>query len=426
MRKRTTYLLTMLALTSSTAAYAANGGFYIGLDAGRQTGAVKQDDKAAGSQLIFDSQLEGFLWGAHAGYNFFLSKQFVLGSELFWNHSGAKFNRLSTDSEGTIKLQITDSVGASILPGWQLDSNNRVYARLGWIQSQLTQDSNTPLVSMGPSFQGARVNGIELGVGYLVALVNQWDLRMEYDHDSYNTLHQYVGAGSYSYNPDLDRYTLGVNYNFDPTQIKFADQIQLSASGWYAGVDAGRDNASLKSDSVTINDSPNTTLQEKMSLRGYLGGLHLGYQWQLMPKIVLGVEGFTSLSSTMSDTTVVSGSHYVVQKLREEYSFGASLLPGYQLNQANLLYTRIGYIATKFSSTEQVAQGTISDAPEFSTTKPGLQLGLGYAVALTNKFSVFGEYDYARYGAISAASSIESYTYHPTDNLYKIGINDRF
>lgn len=422
MHKKTTYLLTLLALSSSTAAYAANSGFYVGVDGGRDTGTIKTDyTTSTRPASVTPVPLDGFLWGVHGGYNWFLTQQFVLGTELFWNRSTA-----SDEYQGAKDLTLSNSIGASLLPGWQLDSKNRLYARLGWIQSQFSNISDgQTLESQERAFQNTRSNGIELGAGYLVTLVNQWDLRMEYDYAYYQSLEINTpnSNNNYSFKPVFDRYTLGLNYNFDPTQIKFADTIKPSFNGWYGGAALGRDNTSMNMQSNENGD----TLQERRGLSGNLGQMQVGYDWQFAPHGVLGIEAFGLLNTADGTTTEAHGHYEKTIDWQEQDSFGASLLPGYQLNPSNLLYLRVGYIASRFSYTPVVLVHEASIS--FDTTKPGLQLGLGYAVRVLNNWSVFGEYDYAQYASIHAESTVVDSHYYdikPTDNQYKLGVNYYF
>ncbi|MBX9706228.1 MAG: porin family protein [Gammaproteobacteria bacterium] len=414
------YLGTLTALTAASGAYAANSGFYVGVDGGRDAGAIKTTEGSiTSSYLDYANNADGFLWGASTGYNFFLTQRFVLGAELFWNRSNASVGWSHPNPAGKRDMEISSTIGASILPGWQLDSNNRLYARLGWIQGQFDEQSNDASI-YGPNFDNKRSEGIQLGLGYLVNFANQWDLRMEYDHNDYRAIKQSGSDQEYTYKPEFDRYTLGVDYNFDSAQIKFADSVLLPISGWYAGVDAGRDDVNMN---LLSTDNGATLMQVERSLRGYLGGLHVGYDWQVAQHCLLGVEAFGSVNSSYDEFYSTGYGVQSLAKLREEKSFGASVLPGYQLNQANLVYARIGYIESKFSETG-AAGGLVGG--DFSTHKPGLQLGLGYQVALTNAWSVFGEYDYADYAEIHTTADGDNYNYDPEDNQYKFGVNYHF
>lgn len=420
------YIGALTALTAASAAYAANSGFYVGVDAGRDTGAIKTNESYFSDPInanqTYASHIDGFLWGARAGYNWFLTQQFVLGTEVSWNKSNASLGWQNSASVAVRDLQINSSIGATILPGWQVDNNNRLYARLGWIQSEFDQENNAAVL-YGPTFSDLKQNGIQVGLGYLLSLTSQWDMRMEYNHNDYHAIHEYIGTDSYSYKPEFDRYTLGVDYNFDSAQIKFADSVMTSPfSGWYTGVDMGRDQASSN---INITTDSSTSQQDR-SLRGYLGGVHIGYSWQVMQHALLGIEAFALANSTetsyYSVSSIGSDVSTTDNKIREQNGFGLSLLPGYQLNQSSLLYARIGYIDAKFEKT-----GTGTDlGPDFSTNKPGLQLGLGYKVAFNNQWSVSGEYDYADYAEIHTSDSTGNFNYDMEDNQYKFGINYHF
>lgn len=416
--------LTIL-MSIMTSAYAANSGFYVGVDGGRDTATIKENDNYSDGLFINSNveanHLDGFLWGAHAGYNLFLTHHFVLGTEVFWNQSDAKLDWQHSVDFANRQLSINHSVGASVLPGWQLDSNNRLYTRLGWIQSYFDQEGNSTLL-YGPTFNNTRSEGFESGLGYLVAFANRWDLRMEYDHADYNTISRSNGTDNYSYKPQLDRYTLGVDCNFDSAQIQLPDTVMLPSNGWYTAIDTGYNEANVDYQHLGTN-----TTQQDRSLRGYVGGLHFGYQWELWPHILMGSEVFGMMNSSSGNySNRISSDGFPTTSnettLREQYSYGAAVTPGYQFNAANLLYIRFGVIETQF---EKTVVGTDS-GPNFKTSRLGTEWGLGYQVAVTDHWSVFGEYDYAYYAQIYTSDSTGQYNYTPEDNQYKLGISYDF
>lgn len=91
--------------------------------------------------------------------------------------------------------------------------------------------------------------------------------------------------------------------------------------------------------------------------------------------------------------------------LRTKYSYGASLQPGYYLDDMLLGYLRLGGMYTNFSS--------------LNTTKPGWLVGVGLQAHLGDCWYVRGEYDYARFNTISGFG-------RPATGEYLLGLVYKF
>lgn len=91
--------------------------------------------------------------------------------------------------------------------------------------------------------------------------------------------------------------------------------------------------------------------------------------------------------------------------LRTQYSYGASLQPGYYLDDMLLGYLRLGGMYTNFSS--------------LNTTQPGWLVGAGLQAHLGGCWYVRGEYDYARFNSISGFG-------RPATGEYLLGLLYKF
>ena len=83
--------------------------------------------------------------------------------------------------------------------------------------------------------------------------------------------------------------------------------------------------------------------------------------------------------------------------LKTTSNYGASLIPGYILDNVVMIYLRLGIVATNFDS--------------LNTTKQGFTAGIGLEGVLDPNWSVRGEYDVTKYAAINGVGHVSSGTY---------------
>ena len=139
---------------------------------------------------------------------------------------------------------------------------------------------------------------------------------------------------------------------------------------------------------------------------------------------------FTGANVVTADTSPDTNQNWQIVR---GSGFGLSYLPGYIIDQRNLLYFRTGLVLTQFQKT-----GDYYPATNFSQWDPGLKLGFGYEFALTNSLSARAEYDYTFYKSISENTTQAgdgtttnptvnvSNNFKPTDNQFNVGLNFRF
>lgn len=437
-----------LALTSCTT-LAAQSGLYIGGNLGYENGIIKNSTNSSGTSNSYairfnntlPASLSGFTGGAYLGYDKFLSSTFVVGGEAFANYTHPKASWLNYTN-----FYQKDYFGISLLPGWQVNSNNRLYARVGWAQGRFELSTSSYKV-YGEDFNNKKASALETGLGWLTQLATHWSLRLEYDHFDYNKIKTtYHGPSemtansmydsAVNYKPSFDQFTAGISYYFNPNSTISSSATNL-AEGLYTGISAMRSNADLKaSENLTSTISSETqTISQDGQLQGYTGDLHLGYRWLLTSRFNLATEIFAALSSNTSSSEIHTYIDDVqalmrTSKFHEKNSVGFSILPGYAVTTNSNLYARLGIINSQFTKTSssEITSGyaTISPEVDMNTRKNGIQFGAGYEVMLAQHWSVLGEYDHAQYSKIKLASADTSVDYSPKDNLYKIGVNYYF
>ncbi len=140
-----------------------------------------------------------------------------------------------------------------------------------------------------------------------------------------------------------------------------------------------------------------------MDLDGFVGGLHLGYNWQ-SDALVLGVEGDIEFADMDGDTDVVDDEGLKIGEIKQEIDWLGSLR------------LRAGFAADHalFYATGGLAVGGVEltlkdgDGDEFasnSDTNWGWTLGGGVEYAFTDDLSARIEYRYTDLGNIEAGSS---------------------
>ena len=142
-----------------------------------------------------------------------------------------------------------------------------------------------------------------------------------------------------------------------------------------------------------------------MDLEGFIGGLHLGYNWQ-SDALVLGVEGDIEFSDMDGDTDVVDAMGTKIGSVEQEIDWLGSLR------------LRAGFAADRalFYATGGLAVGGVEltlkdgDGDEFasnSETNWGWTLGGGVEYAFTDDLSARIEYRYTDLGDIEAGDGDE-------------------
>ena len=170
----------IIAATSSTIAMANTAAPYVGVSTG-----------------ISDSSASdaGFYRGVpatiFAGYGQTINQNVYLGGEVFGTLATMT---LSNSSMGNAGLRNTYGYGASFLPGYMLADRTLTFVRLGVIRSRFSSIKST-------------ATGAQFGFGMQTNLMQNWDLRGEYDYATFSS----VGGVS----PKTDSFNLGLVYKID-------------------------------------------------------------------------------------------------------------------------------------------------------------------------------------------------------------------
>jgi outer membrane immunogenic protein len=125
-----------------------------------------------------------------------------------------------------------------------------------------------------------------------------------------------------------------------------------------------------------------------------VGGVFAGYDQEVAPNIVLGVEGGFSLAA--SDRIGPVGTNAAT--IDPNYSFDASARAGYVVGDKNLVYVRGGYTNTRADVARTIANVTTTGKQTFD----GYFVGGGVERKLTDNVSARVEYRFNDIGSDNA------------------------
>jgi outer membrane immunogenic protein len=166
--------------------------------------------------------------------------------------------------------------------------------------------------------------------------------------------------------------------------------------GLHAGYGWGREHDNLSENGVTGGTSTLNTLNatgsnaDHFSLSGFVGGAHVGYNYQFLNQVVIGVEAdldYTNLNGDKRFTNPAPGGVY---KFTTDWQGSARLRAGYAID--NLLIYATGGIAF---ADAQVKVGGLSD----SNIHVGWTVGAGAEYAFTQNWIGRAEVRYSDFNS---------------------------
>jgi opacity protein-like surface antigen len=190
---------------ASTAVYATNGAPYLGLQLGANSGGSWNLTNPEGATTHFGMSGESF--GILGGYGQFFGEKWYLAGEGFLNDSVIRTANKSTDNAGTtIKLRTTYSYGISILPGYNIAADTRLFVRAGLVGTRFELTQSHAAQSSSATAANT-VSGGQLGVGVALSLSKNLALRGEYVYTGYQSFTAYGNKVSPRSNQLLASFT---------------------------------------------------------------------------------------------------------------------------------------------------------------------------------------------------------------------------
>ncbi len=424
------------AATNWTGLY-VNGGFGYGLWSADTT----TFDPATGACALCINQEQGgkgWLGVVGLGYDYQFAPQFVGG--VFGDFNFASIKGTIQDGNpffaGETKEQRAWAVGARI--GYLVTPDILTYVNGGFTSAHFSGANmvvtfaGTPTNSSTPDFT---TNGWFIGGGTEVAMPSilglqlgpGWFWRSEYRYARYENKQLPDRSGglpqsSFNFRPTVQTVTSQVVYklNTGGPAYRVAAPAPAQWNGFY--VNAGLGYGLWAADTTTIN--PTTGLctlcvVQVQGGKGWLGRFGGGFDYVVLPKILVGVFGdydVSSLKGTIQDQGPVSAG-----EIKQNAAWTAGVRAGFLLTPRILSYVDGGYAGARFSGTTQILVFTPLAGVPAGTTTPGFTangwfLGGGMEAAITPNLFWRNEYRVAHYRnkTIPDEPGADSITFKPT------------
>lgn len=180
-------LISLLLATSVNVTLAAAP--YVGASLGVLTNTT---NRYPNGSVMQPSNFRGVPASVFAGFGGVVSQNFYLAGEV----STTLFTGEISDNTG---LKTSYGVGASVLPGFMLSDHTLAFARAGVVRTRFSDADQMQ-------------NGGQVGLGLQTTVMQNVDVRGEYDYTSYGSFNNSTGRISA---PCADGFTLGLLYKFD-------------------------------------------------------------------------------------------------------------------------------------------------------------------------------------------------------------------
>jgi outer membrane immunogenic protein len=394
-------------------------GFYAGIYAG---GGTSESNAALGPSFRSSADINGigFLGGVQAGYNWQLNPNWVAGFEadigyLGINRSYMNWNdptvlAVKAGGYGTARLRFGYAAGPSL-----------IYASGGaaFLDVRNSASANVPALGFVGSFSHSGIeSGWTAGVGIETAIAPHWSARAEY---------LYIDVGQSTF-PFFDTTTifenrfhvfrLGLNYLFNQPSAQ-APTHRHSWTGFYVGLNGGIGVSQSRATAPTLNPGLFPGETRDLNGSGFTGGAQVGYNVQLNPNWVAGIEadinhlGLDRFLRDWNTPDYASGAEtrgFATIRARFAYSAGPALL--YVTGGAAL--ARVENIQAAFPPTGMVATSV-------SKTASGWTAGGGIETMLSANWTAKLEYLYVDVGSGTVVGPTE-----PGFSVVTSSITDRF
>jgi outer membrane immunogenic protein len=388
---------------------------------------------------------KGWLGVIGAGYDYQFAPSFLAGVFGDYNFSSLKGSIQDPVPEtvGEIKQTSAWAVGARL--GWIVTPDFLAYVNGGYTSAHF---SGANLVSglsgapAGVSTSGFDAHGWFIGggtentmSGFLGVFGPGWFWRNEYRYASYdNQLVPEVGNAPIAINfkPAVQTITSELVYKLNtggPVYHAAAPVAPVRWTGLYvnAGVGYGMWAADTTTQ-ITGSSTCITCTNVEQGGKGWLGAVGLGYDYQLMPKIVIGAFGDYDISSLNGG--VVDQNGLFEGDIKQTSAWAAGARAGWLITPQLLSYVNGGYTSARFSGTNMVT--STLGAPTARTTSAftanGWFLGGGAEIAVASGWFWRNEYRFAQYTnqAIPEQNSIVTLNFKPVVQTFTTQVVYKF
>jgi outer membrane immunogenic protein len=221
-------IATAMLVASSTVAFAATSGPYLGANIGVNSSKSTLSNSTStttprtSSSNAMDLGSRGALAGVFGGYGVMVNQNVYLGGEAFANYANsesdlkANYSDATTNANGKYSLRQKYSYGLSFIPGFMVSEHTMAYGRAGIVQTRFenkaSMSGSADIIPFGTSRSVNKVaTGGQLGAGLQTDLMPNVALRGEYVYTAYRSFN---GIGG-KIKPSTDQVNLGLVYKFD-------------------------------------------------------------------------------------------------------------------------------------------------------------------------------------------------------------------
>lgn len=203
-----------------------------------------------------------------------------------------------------------------------------------------------------------------------------------------------------------------------PPAAAFAPTPVYSWSGFYVGLDLGYawENAAFNNSGVVTNNfNPN----------GVIGGAYLGYNFQVAPSVILGVEGDIEGGSVKKSVNPIAFAIPFGSNIALTNDFRASIRARAGLSVDRALFYLTGGVAFANFNLKSTWGGVFSE--QWNMGRSGWTLGGGLEYAFTPNWIGRIEYRFSSFGNFSHFSPfVGPTTQRINDNAIRAGVSYKF
>ncbi len=343
----------------------------------------------------------GWLVGARVGFDWQFAQRWVAGLVGDYNASG--INSRLTIGPIAVDAGSNSSHALRARLGYLVTPSTMLYATGGWAQT----NSKITLGAFGIS---RSFSGFVVGAGVETRIQGNWFLNAEYLHNFYDGR---TFVGLLNVKPTSGVARVGLSYKFgvpglSSASANFASPVRSSWTGFFAGVQGGYGWTN------TTFAVPGLFNFRGIGSKGLTGGVIAGYDHQLSPLFVAGIEVDASISDVKSTINVVGFN--VTGK--SDWNAGVRARLGYLFTPSTMPYVAAGY------GWESRSVSTPIPGINPSATFSGLQVAAGIETLVTSNISARAEYVHSFNDAKTFIAA--PITWKPETGKVRIGLTYKF
>jgi len=311
----------------------------------------------------------GFTGGVLGGYNVTLSPRWVGGIEADWSWQNIR-NR-ATDFGATSEVSLDWSASVRGRLGYLLTPTTLLYGTVGWSWSEIKFSNNAV-----PEAFSKNVDGVQVGFGVETVLAGHWIARTEYLHSFYGRAQfdsQVLGQVGLSPWVGVVRSALVYRVGPDGGAMPWPDRpVNPIWTGFYVGGLIGPGIANAK---ITVPGQPISV--DGVGVAAVIPAGLVGYNVQIAPRWLVGIEGEMSPNITTTDVKV-------------EWTGAVRARLGYLLTPASMVYGNVGW-GTAGIEPVKLNGAQVTDHID---RVHAFGLGTGIEAAVTDRWRVRADYQY--------------------------------